>query len=102
LSSWNFLSASCMFWLTMSSNISMKFSVISCRISFFRVFLWTFLGSLAYFIFVLWKFGSGYVFSSFLSESCTNIFLWGEWFPSLFCLPIFPLGTVSFSGLCVI
>jgi hypothetical protein len=47
LLSWNFLSASYMFWLTMSSNISMKFSVITCRISSFRVFLWTSLGSLA-------------------------------------------------------
>jgi hypothetical protein len=36
LLSWNFLSASCTFWLTMSSNISMKFSLITCRISSFR------------------------------------------------------------------
>jgi hypothetical protein len=28
LLSWNFLSASCMFWLTMCSNISMIFSLI--------------------------------------------------------------------------
>jgi hypothetical protein len=43
----NFLSDSCMFWLTMSSNISMKFSLITCRISSFSVlvgFLW-FLGT---------------------------------------------------------
>jgi hypothetical protein len=40
---WNFLSASCTFWLTMSSNISMKFSVITCRIPSFRVFLWALL-----------------------------------------------------------
>jgi hypothetical protein len=26
----------------------------------------------------------------------------GEWFPSLFRLPIFPLGTISGPGLCVI
>jgi hypothetical protein len=38
--SWNFLSASCMFWFTLSCNISMKFSVISCRISSFKMFLW--------------------------------------------------------------
>jgi hypothetical protein len=37
---------SCTFWLTMSSNIFMKFSVITWRISSFRVFLWTLLGSL--------------------------------------------------------
>jgi hypothetical protein len=28
--------------------------------------------------------------------------LGGEWFPSLFLLLIFPLGTVSIPGLCVI
>jgi hypothetical protein len=33
--SWNFLSASCTFWLTMSSVISMKISVIACK-----SFLW--------------------------------------------------------------
>jgi hypothetical protein len=36
LLSWNYLSASCTFQLTMSSNISMKFSVITCRISSFK------------------------------------------------------------------
>jgi hypothetical protein len=46
LLSWNFLSASYMFWLTTSSNISMKFSLITCRISSFRTFLWASLGSL--------------------------------------------------------
>jgi hypothetical protein len=46
LLSWNFLSASCMFWLTMSSRISMKFSLITCRVSSFRVFLWSLVGSL--------------------------------------------------------
>jgi hypothetical protein len=51
--SWNYLSASCTFWLTMSSNISMNFSVITCRISSFRVFLWALLGSLVSFIFVV-------------------------------------------------
>jgi hypothetical protein len=40
LSSWNFLNASCAFSLTMSSNASMKFSLITCRISSFRLFLW--------------------------------------------------------------
>jgi hypothetical protein len=47
LLSWIFLGASCMFWLTMSSNISMKFLMITCRISSFRVVLWALLGSLA-------------------------------------------------------
>jgi hypothetical protein len=46
LLSWNFSSASLMFWLTMSSNISMKFSLITYRISSFRLFLWALLGSL--------------------------------------------------------
>jgi hypothetical protein len=38
LSSGNLLSSSCMFWLIMLSNISMKFSLIACRISSFSVF----------------------------------------------------------------
>jgi hypothetical protein len=46
LLSWKFLSASCTFWLTTSSSISMKFSLITCRISSFRVFFWALLGSL--------------------------------------------------------
>jgi hypothetical protein len=46
LLSWNYLSASCAFWSTMSSIISMKFSLITCRISSFRVFLWALLASL--------------------------------------------------------
>jgi hypothetical protein len=46
LLSWNFLSASYTFWSTLSSNISTKFSVISCRISSLRMFLWALLGSL--------------------------------------------------------
>jgi hypothetical protein len=37
---WTFLSASSTFWLIMSSNISMKFSLITCWIFSFRVFLW--------------------------------------------------------------
>jgi hypothetical protein len=36
LLSWNFLSASSIFWLTMSHNISVKFSLITYRISSFR------------------------------------------------------------------
>jgi hypothetical protein len=46
LLSWIFLNGSYMFWLTMSSNISKKFSLITCRISSFRVFLWSSLHSL--------------------------------------------------------
>jgi hypothetical protein len=46
LVSWNFLSASCTFWLTMSSSFSMNFSVISSKISSLRVFMWVSLGSL--------------------------------------------------------
>jgi hypothetical protein len=40
------------------------------------------------------------MFSSFHSKSCTTLFfgVGGEWFPSLFLLPIFPLGTVSIPG----
>jgi hypothetical protein len=43
-----------------------------------------------------------YLFSSFPFESCVNLFLGGEWFPSLFHLPFAPLGAVYVSGLCVI
>jgi hypothetical protein len=84
---WNFLSASYMFWLTMSSNIAMKFSVITCRISSLRVFLWASLGSLASFFFVLLGSGIGYLFSSFPSESCIKLFFGGEWFSFLFVFP---------------
>jgi hypothetical protein len=84
-----------MFWLTMYSNISMKFSVITCRISPWRMFLCASLGSLASFIFVLLESGTRYPFSLFLSESCFKLFYVGEWFPSLFFLPIIPLGTLQ-------
>jgi hypothetical protein len=36
LLSWNFLSASCTFLLTLTSIISMKFSLFSCRISSYK------------------------------------------------------------------
>jgi hypothetical protein len=72
-----FLESSCMFWLTMSYNMSMKFSLISCRISSLRMFLWALLSSLVLFIFVLLESGTGYLFSSFPSESCIKLF-WGE------------------------
>jgi hypothetical protein len=92
----NFLSASCTFWLTRSGNISMKFSVITCRISSLRLFLWALLGSLVSFIlFCLLESGTGYPFSSFPPESCIKLFWGREWFPSLFHLPITPLGTVQ-------
>jgi hypothetical protein len=48
------------------------------------------------------KSGCGDPFPSFPSESCTNLFFGGKWFPSLFHLPIIPLGAVSVPGLCVI
>jgi hypothetical protein len=44
--------------------------------------------------------GAEYPFSSFPSESCTNLFWGGEWFPSLFHLPIIPLGAVSVPVFC--
>jgi hypothetical protein len=43
--------------------------------------------------------GTGYPFSSFPSVSCTEL---GEWFPSLFHLPIIPLGDISNAVLRVI
>jgi hypothetical protein len=89
--SWNFLGASCMFWLTMSSNISKKFSVITCRISSLRLFLWASLGSLASFIFVLLESRTGYPFPSFPYESCIKLCLGEEWFPSFFIFPSFHL-----------
>jgi hypothetical protein len=46
--------------------------------------------------------GSRYQFSSFHSKSSSTLFLGGEWFLSLFLLAIYPLGTVSVPGLCVI
>jgi hypothetical protein len=52
------------------------------------VFLQTLLGSLVLFVLVLLESGAGYPFSSFPSELCVKLFLRGEWFPSLFLLPI--------------
>jgi hypothetical protein len=72
LLSLNFLSVSCTFWLTISSNISIKFSLITDRISSFRVFLRALLGSLSLFIFILLASGSGHLFSSFPSGSYTG------------------------------
>jgi hypothetical protein len=43
-----------------------------------------------------------YIFSSFPSDSCINLFWWGEWLPFLFHLSIAPLGAVSVPDLCVI
>jgi hypothetical protein len=91
LVSWNLLSASCRFWLSMYSIISMKFSVITCRISSLRLFFWALLGSLASFIFVLLESGTGYPFSSFPYESCMKLFFGKEWFPSLFLIPLLHL-----------
>jgi hypothetical protein len=45
--------------------------------------------------------GSGCPFSSFPSKSFTNLFFGGEWFLSLFHLPIIPVDAVSVPGLCV-
>jgi hypothetical protein len=42
------------------------------------------------------------MFSSFPYESCIKLFLVGAWFPSIFCLPITPLGAISVPGLCVV
>jgi hypothetical protein len=92
--SWYFLNASCTFWLTMSSTIPMKFSVITCKISAFSLFLWTLLGSLVSFIFVWLESRTGYPFSSFPSESCIKLFSGIECFPSLFLLSIASLGAM--------
>jgi hypothetical protein len=102
LLSWNFLSVSCMFCLTMSSIISMKFLLITSRISSFNVFLLGFVGFLGivYFCFVgVWIWVSIFFISS---EFCTNLFWKTEWFPFLFHLPIILLGTVSGPGLCIV
>jgi hypothetical protein len=40
LLSWNILSVSCTFLLTISSIVSIKFSSITCRLSSFRMLLW--------------------------------------------------------------
>jgi hypothetical protein len=47
LLSWNFLHVSCTFLSCIFSIISIKFSLITCRISSFRLFLWASLGYLA-------------------------------------------------------
>jgi hypothetical protein len=94
LVSWNFLGASGTFWLTLSNIFSMNLSMISCKISSLRLFLWTSLGYLVTFIIVLLGSGWGYPFSSFPTESSIELFFWGESFPS-FLLWIVPLGSVQ-------
>jgi hypothetical protein len=73
----------------------MKFSVITCKISSLRLFLWALLGFLVSLIFVLFESITGHPFSSFSAESCIKLFCGGKWFPSLFLLPIASLGTVQ-------
>jgi hypothetical protein len=63
-----------MFWLTMSGIISMKFSMITCRSSSLRLFLWTLLGSLVSFIFVFWSPKLGICFLHFLLNPVLNYF----------------------------
>jgi hypothetical protein len=46
--------------------------------------------------------GSEYLFSSFPSGSCTNLFLVGNRFPCFFCLAIIALGIVTVPVLCTI
>jgi hypothetical protein len=75
LVSWNFLSVSCSFWLTMSRIFSMEFSVISCKMSYLRVFLWASLGSLVSFVFVLLGSGTWCPFYSFSLNYVLNYFL---------------------------
>jgi hypothetical protein len=72
----------------------MNFSVICSKISSLRVFWWASLGSLVSSIIVLLGSGTSYPFSSFPTESCIELFFWGEWFPSLL-LPIASLGAVQ-------
>jgi hypothetical protein len=75
----------------MSSNISMKVSVISCWISSFRLFLWALLGSLALFVFVLLESGTGYLFSSFPSNLVLNYFGGDNGFHPFFFFPMLDL-----------
>jgi hypothetical protein len=58
--------------------------------------LWASLGSLLSFISILLESGTGYPFSSILSESFIKLFWGGEWFPFLFHLPIIPHGTINY------
>jgi hypothetical protein len=102
LLSWNFLSASYLFWLTMSSIISMKFSLITCRITSLGCSCglhWVPWYSLSLFC---WSLDRGIHFLHFALNPILLYFGGREWFPSLFLLPIFPRDTVSVPGLCVI
>jgi hypothetical protein len=100
LLSWNFFSASYTLWLTMSSNVSMKFSLITCRISSFRCSCglhWVPWYSLSLFCWSL-----SLHFLHFPLNPVLIYFRGEEWFLPLFHLFIIPLGTVSVSGLYVI
>jgi hypothetical protein len=48
------------------------------------------------------EYGSEYLFSSFSSDSCTNLLLGGNWFPCSFHLPIIALAIVTAPVLCAI
>jgi hypothetical protein len=74
LVSWNFLSASYSFWLTMSSVFSMNFSVISSKISSLRIFFVSFTLFLGEIFYILWGSGTEYPSSSFPTESCVELF----------------------------
>jgi hypothetical protein len=68
---------------------------------FFQSFLVDFIGFFGI-VYLLLESGSGYLFFSFHSGSCTNLLLGGKWFPSFFHLPIIALATVTVPVLCVI
>jgi hypothetical protein len=102
LLSWNFLSVYCTFWFTISSIISIKFSLIICRISSFRLFLWSSLGSWHSLSWFCWSLDLTICFLHFPLVPVL-IFCWGGyWFPCFFHLPIIALDIVTVPVLCAI
>jgi hypothetical protein len=103
--SWNFLSASCTFWLTMSSNISMKFLVITCRISSLCLFLWVLLSSLASFFLVCWSKELSVHFLHFPLNPVLNYFggrmvfipFSSSYHSTLYCATMFLIGSLMVS-----
>jgi hypothetical protein len=79
-----------------------KISLITCRISSFRKFLWASLGLCHSLFSFCWSLDLGICFLHFPLVPVLICYWGGKWFPSFFHLLIFALATVTVLVLCVI
>jgi hypothetical protein len=102
LLSWNFLSVSCTFWFTISSIISIKFSLSTCGMSSFKLscglhsVLWHSLSSFC------WCLDLSICFLHFPLVPVLIICCGETGFPVFFRLPIIVFGVVTVPVLCAI